>query len=71
MRDIQKEIADKLTEIEEKENVKILYAVESGSRVWGVALPDSDYDVQCAAETGAPRGIIAGNRENARTENGG
>lgn len=46
MSDIQKEIADKLAEIEEKENVKILYAVESGSRAWGVASPDSDYDVR-------------------------
>lgn len=46
MRDIQKEISDKLAEIEEKENVKILYAVESGSRAWGVASPDSDYDVR-------------------------
>lgn len=46
MNDIQKEIADKLAEIEEKENVRILYAVESGSRAWGVASPDSDYDVR-------------------------
>lgn len=45
-RDIYKEITDKLAEIEEKENVKILYAVESGSRAWGVASPDSDYDVR-------------------------
>lgn len=46
MRDINKEILDKLKEIEEKENVKVLYAVESGSRAWGVASPDSDYDVR-------------------------
>lgn len=32
--------------IEEKENVKILHAVESGSRAWGFASPDSDYDVR-------------------------
>lgn len=32
MRDIRKEILEKLAEIEEKENVKVLYAVESGSR---------------------------------------
>lgn len=36
----------KLKEIEEKENVKILHAVESGSRAWGFASPDSDYDVR-------------------------
>lgn len=36
----------KLNEIEEKENVKILHTVESGSRAWGFASPDSDYDVR-------------------------
>ena len=36
----------KLKEIEEKEQVAILYAVESGSRAWGIASPDSDYDVR-------------------------
>ena len=46
MRNIEKVILDKLTEIEKRENVKILYAVESGSRAWGVESPDSDYDVR-------------------------
>lgn len=46
MRDIKKEILEKLAEIEQKENVKVLYAVESGSRAWGVESPDSDYDVR-------------------------
>lgn len=46
MRDIKKEILDKLTEIEKKENVRVLHAVESGSRAWGVESPDSDYDVR-------------------------
>lgn len=46
MRDIKKEILEKLAEIEKKENVKVLYAVESGSRAWGVESPDSDYDVR-------------------------
>ncbi len=36
----------KLKEIEEKENIRILHAVESGSRAWGFASPDSDYDVR-------------------------
>ena len=36
----------KIKEIEEKENIKILHAVESGSRAWGLASPDSDYDVR-------------------------
>lgn len=39
-------ISAKLKEIEEKENVKVLHAVESGSRAWGFASPDSDYDVR-------------------------
>ena len=46
MRDIRKEILEKLEEIEKKENVRVLYAVESGSRAWGVESPDSDYDVR-------------------------
>lgn len=46
VRDIKKEILDKLIEIEQRENVKVLYAVESGSRAWGVESPDSDYDVR-------------------------
>ena len=39
-------IKAKLKEIEEKENVKIILAVESGSRAWGFASKDSDYDVR-------------------------
>lgn len=39
-------ILSKLDEIENRENVKILLAVESGSRAWGFASPDSDYDVR-------------------------
>ena len=40
------EIQMKLKEIEEQEHVTILHAVESGSRAWGFASPDSDYDVR-------------------------
>ena len=39
-------ILKKLDEIEKKENVKILHCIESGSRAWGFASPDSDYDVR-------------------------
>jgi predicted nucleotidyltransferase len=46
MTQITNVIDKKLKEIEEKENVKILHAVESGSRAWGFASPDSDYDVR-------------------------
>lgn len=44
--DMANKIQEKLAEIEEKENVRILLAVESGSRAWGFASPDSDYDVR-------------------------
>ena len=43
---MEKLIELKLKEIEEKENVRILHCVESGSRAWGFASPDSDYDVR-------------------------
>ncbi|MEX1376258.1 MAG: nucleotidyltransferase domain-containing protein [Eubacteriales bacterium] len=39
-------IKAKLYEIEKKHDIKILYAVESGSRGWGFASTDSDYDVR-------------------------
>lgn len=39
-------IKEKLNEIEQRENCRILLAVESGSRAWGFASPDSDYDVR-------------------------
>ena len=39
-------IQSKLREIEREEDCRILLAVESGSRAWGFASPDSDYDVR-------------------------
>ena len=39
-------IQEKLREIEGREDCRILLAVESGSRAWGFASPDSDYDVR-------------------------
>ena len=39
-------ILEELQKIEETENVKIMMAVESGSRAWGFESPDSDYDVR-------------------------
>lgn len=35
-----------LRKIEAEKNIDILYAVESGSRAWGFASPDSDYDIR-------------------------
>ena len=43
---MQQIILEKLHEIEQTENVAILFAIESGSRAWGFASPDSDYDVR-------------------------
>ncbi|OON98321.1 MAG: hypothetical protein ATN35_05515 [Epulopiscium sp. Nele67-Bin004] len=40
------QIQHKLSQIEKQHNVKILFAIESGSRAWGFASPDSDYDVR-------------------------
>lgn len=39
-------ILEQLKKIENDYNVRILLAVESGSRAWGFASPDSDYDVR-------------------------
>jgi predicted nucleotidyltransferase len=39
-------ITDLLRQVEERYDVKVLMAVESGSRAWGFASPDSDFDVR-------------------------
>jgi len=43
---IYEEILQRLEIIQDKENIKILYACESGSRAWGFPSSDSDYDVR-------------------------
>lgn len=39
-------IQDRLNTIEQEHDVKIILAIESGSRAWGFASPDSDWDVR-------------------------
>lgn len=43
---MDKTITEVLKEIEENENIEILYACEAGSRVWGFVNEESDYDVR-------------------------
>lgn len=43
---IQEDIQRRLTAAEIEHDVKVIYACESGSRAWGFASPDSDYDVR-------------------------
>ncbi len=44
--DVAEVIAARLEQIERTNSVRILLAVESGSRAWGFASPDSDFDVR-------------------------
>jgi uncharacterized protein len=44
--EVRAEILRRLTKTEEEHGVRMLFAVESGSRAWGFASPNSDYDVR-------------------------
>lgn len=46
MQNVTEEIKKVLGRIEDEQHVRILYAVESGSRAWGFASADSDWDVR-------------------------
>jgi hypothetical protein len=46
VRKLKKVIISELEKIEKNEQIKILFAVESGSRAWGFPSKDSDYDVR-------------------------
>lgn len=39
-------IRSRLDALARERDVRVLFAVESGSRAWGLASPDSDYDVR-------------------------
>jgi uncharacterized protein len=43
---VRRRIDEALAELERRHGVRILLAVESGSRAWGFPSPDSDYDVR-------------------------
>jgi predicted nucleotidyltransferase len=43
---MRRDIEELLQRIERQHGVRILYACESGSRAWGFASPDSDYDIR-------------------------
>ena len=42
----QSRVREMIAEIEARHDVRVLMAVESGSRAWGFASPDSDFDVR-------------------------
>jgi predicted nucleotidyltransferase len=44
--DVSHRVRGALTRLETEKNVRVLYACESGSRAWGFASQDSDYDVR-------------------------
>lgn len=43
---VRKEIENRLAKVVSEDGIRLLMAVESGSRAWGFPSPDSDYDVR-------------------------
>lgn len=43
---MKKQIVEQLDVLEKEKSIKILYAVESGSRAWGFESKDSDFDIR-------------------------
>src|SRR5436190_18752929 len=44
--DVFQRVRNALAQLEAERNVRVLFACESGSRAWGFASRDSDYDVR-------------------------
>lgn len=44
---MKEKIIQRLAQLEKEKGIKIVMAVESGSREWGFSSEDSDYDVRC------------------------
>lgn len=44
--EIRRVIEQRLAQVEREEEIRVLFAVESGSRAWGFASTNSDYDVR-------------------------
>ena len=44
---MKKEILKLIKKTEKKEKIKVIWAIESGSRAWNFASKDSDYDIRC------------------------
>src|SRR5690242_13631967 len=44
--EVSQRVRSALAQLEVERNVRVLYACESGSRAWGFASRDSDYDVR-------------------------
>ena len=54
---MREQIVEQLRLIEKEEQVRIIYACESGSRAWGFPSKDSDYDVRFLYIT--PSGLVS------------
>ncbi len=44
--EVRREVESRMTAIEAEDGVRVLLAIESGSRAWGFPSPDSDYDIR-------------------------
>ena len=44
---MKQEIIKLIKEVEKEHEVSVVWAIESGSRAWGFASDDSDYDIRC------------------------